>query len=310
MKNKKVWTVGSESDNDIIREYEMVSGYHCRIHWDGHNWAVQDMESTNGTYINGVKIPPSQIITFNMGDEISLGSHKLSPDIFLSLIKRPRIPETAKASLTIGRGPENDIILDFPQISYQHARLLKANGSWIIEDRNSSNGTYVNDRSQRVCQSEISGDDILYFGSYKIAARRLLSMEKETALGRADPRAITITETETIFGRDPEATIYLDHPRISWHHAKLIHTNDGFVLKDLNSANGTFVNGRKRIFCHVTSQDTISFGSSFSFMLTEDLKRIRKRDYREDIRLDSDGIIFEVYDKKTEVPKGFWTTYL
>jgi len=303
VKKEKIWTLGSESDNDIVQVYEMVSGYHCRVHWNGSIWAIQDMESTNGTYINDVKIPPSQMIPFNIGDQISLGSHKLSSHIFASLINTPSVPEESEESLTIGRGPGNDIILDFPQISYQHARLTKANGSWIIEDRNSANGTYVNDRSQRISQCEISTDDILFFGSYKIAARRILGMKKDTAMGRTDPHAITITKAETIFGRDPSATIPLDSPQISWHHAKLIHKKDGFILQDMGSTNGTYVNGHRITSCRVTPQDAISFGSSFVFNLTNDLRKIEKRDYRGDIRLDADGITFEIYDRKARSSK-------
>ncbi len=293
---KKVWNVGGEPDNDIIQDYPMVSGHHCQIFSEGNKLVIQDLDSKNGTYVNGERIPPFQNIPFNSDDAICLGSHRLSPDILSSILYRQVIPSqkpepawTGKIRISIGRGPENDIVLDFPQISYEHAWLIKDNGNWIIEDRNSKNHTFVNDRSKPVSECKIRPEDTIYFGSYKISATRLLSLKKNTAFGRSELHPVVIKHAETIFGRDPSSTVHLNYPQISWHHAKLIHTKDGFLLQDLGSSNGTFVNGRRITSCHVTPQDTISFGS-FVFKLTSDLKHIERRDYRGDIRIDADEI--------------------
>jgi DNA-binding winged helix-turn-helix (wHTH) protein len=50
---------------------------------------------------------------------------------------------------------------------------------------------------------------------------------------------------ETVFGRDPTAGVYVDHPSVSRRHACLSIGSHGTVLEDLNSRNGTFVNGRR-----------------------------------------------------------------
>lgn len=44
---------------------------------------------------------------------------------------------------TIGRTPDNDIVLAHPQVSSRHAVLIKTAGQVFIEDRNSANGTFV-----------------------------------------------------------------------------------------------------------------------------------------------------------------------
>ena len=49
---------------------------------------------------------------------------------------------------TIGRTPDNDIVLSHPQVSSRHAVLIKSGGQVFIEDRGSANGTYV--KGQRV----------------------------------------------------------------------------------------------------------------------------------------------------------------
>ncbi len=48
-----------------------------------------------------------------------------------------------KARLTIGRSQGNDIVLDAPGVSRQHARLERTTGGWQILDTGSSNGTFV-----------------------------------------------------------------------------------------------------------------------------------------------------------------------
>jgi DNA-binding winged helix-turn-helix (wHTH) protein len=50
---------------------------------------------------------------------------------------------------------------------------------------------------------------------------------------------------ETVFGRDPAAGVYVDHPSVSRRHACISVGPQGAVLEDLKSRNGTFVNGRR-----------------------------------------------------------------
>jgi len=47
--------------------------------------------------------------------------------------------------LSIGRGRENDIALNEPAVSRRHARLVWLESRWLVEDRGSANGTFVND---------------------------------------------------------------------------------------------------------------------------------------------------------------------
>lgn len=49
----------------------------------------------------------------------------------------------AQTKLTIGRSKENDIVLDAPGVSRQHARLERTTSGWQLLDTGSSNGTFV-----------------------------------------------------------------------------------------------------------------------------------------------------------------------
>lgn len=51
-------TLGRAPDNAIILDDEFVSAHHARVFYDpsSGNWAVEDMNSTNGTVVNGQRI--------------------------------------------------------------------------------------------------------------------------------------------------------------------------------------------------------------------------------------------------------------
>ncbi|MFT4186416.1 MAG: FHA domain-containing protein [Micrococcaceae bacterium] len=46
----------------------------------------------------------------------------------------------------------------------------------------------------------------------------------------------------SIAGRHPDADVFLDDVTVSRKHAKFIRNEDGFILQDCNSLNGTYVN--------------------------------------------------------------------
>jgi FHA domain len=50
-------------------------------------------------------------------------------------------------------------------------------------------------------------------------------------------------------GRSPQSDLFLDDVTVSRHHARIVNDADGFLIEDLNSLNGTYVN-RKRIERH------------------------------------------------------------
>ena len=67
---------------------------------------------------------------------------------------------------TIGRSPDCDIFLDDVTVSRRHAVALKQGDAFMIEDQGSLNGTFLNRR--RIEQAELSGDDELQIGKYRL----------------------------------------------------------------------------------------------------------------------------------------------
>ncbi|MCK9515777.1 MAG: FHA domain-containing protein [Ottowia sp.] len=66
---------------------------------------------------------------------------------------------------TIGRRPYNDIVLEHPTASGEHAVVQVAEGRIVIEDLGSTNGTYVN--GVRIQRQEVVSNDIIEIGKYE-----------------------------------------------------------------------------------------------------------------------------------------------
>lgn len=48
--------LGRNTDNDIVLKSELVSRYHARIEWTGVEYVLEDLRSTNGTWLNGEQV--------------------------------------------------------------------------------------------------------------------------------------------------------------------------------------------------------------------------------------------------------------
>jgi hypothetical protein len=66
-----------------------------------------------------------------------------------------------------------------------------------------------------------------------------------------------------ILGRNPENAIYIEDPKLSSQHAELFVSSERYTITDLNSRNGTFVNGERITQCDLYEGDRIQIGDSF-----------------------------------------------
>ena len=80
-------------------------------------------------------------------------------------------------------------------------------------------------------------------------------------------KAIPVNQAVVSVGRGHDNTIVLDDPRISRHHLEIRLINDRFVVFDLQSTGGTFVNGQRTSQAMLYPGDLISLaGVNLVFM--------------------------------------------
>jgi pSer/pThr/pTyr-binding forkhead associated (FHA) protein len=71
-----------------------------------------------------------------------------------------------KTSLSIGRSPGNDVVIDNLAVSGHHARLSIDEDHYVLEDMNSLNGTFLN--NQRIRRSTLKDGDEIVIGKHSL----------------------------------------------------------------------------------------------------------------------------------------------
>ncbi|HEY5600213.1 MAG TPA: FHA domain-containing protein, partial [Candidatus Manganitrophaceae bacterium] len=197
-----------------------------------------------------------------------------------------------KGVFTLGRDLRSDWTLKDPMVSREHAIIKQNADGFYIEDRGSRNGTFVN--KEKITGKKLSnGDEIqigsclFYFVEKEGEAKVALSSsapeeralkEKETVRSQSNGPPLSEWSLEVVEGKEPgkafklpakrlsmgrgKVDIIIDDPKVSRHHADLEWTEKGFVLNDLNSTNGVFVNDVKIDKKLLSAGDIIMVGAA------------------------------------------------
>ncbi|MCU0512760.1 MAG: FHA domain-containing protein [Anaerolineae bacterium] len=194
-------TIGRSSNNDIQIPEQHVSRQHAVITYRDGVFMINDLGSSNGTFVNDQKV--EEPFPLFGGDTIRLfvpelhfapaaeadmvqakktGSLALpaAPDAQSCLIVTNGAQEGQTIALlletvTLGRATTTatwEILLQDQSVSRPHARLQRSSGAWHIYDLNSSNGTFVNNtRVAGDTGHPLTNGDTITLGSSKLLFR-------------------------------------------------------------------------------------------------------------------------------------------
>ena len=177
-----------------------------------------------------------------------------------------------KESLIVGRqGKSVDIPISDNIISRKHAEFQWREDTLQIKDCKSLNGTYIN--RSRIFEEAIplKRDDLVQFGenfTYSIKIKTVGEQKDQTAIQRKKKTLSQLIKQfpEVTIGRKGFGAILQledQHNYISRTHAIVSKVGQKYFIKDLDSTNGTTVNG-KRIppneLIQITSKDIIFIG--------------------------------------------------
>lgn len=218
--------MGRGVENSIVLAGPKVSRLHAQLNWLDSGWEVVDLHSTNGTFVNGERVERNCVLpgdTIQIGDcllryeqgttaqseedtAIAIDSEadldKTLADatvaVKLSQVDLPRLavrmPGRSTWELilggdefTIGRMGSNDIIVDLPQVSRLHARLLRRGDRFVLQDNNSSNGTWLG--STRVDEVALQGGDTFQIGPAQLILKHSASLDDLTVVEGFSPKS-------------------------------------------------------------------------------------------------------------------------
>ncbi|MBQ7537587.1 FHA domain-containing protein [Treponema sp.] len=67
-------TIGRSPDCSIVIDNKLASRFHASIQKIRDAYFLKDEKSTNGTFLNGQRIPPDKYVKLNPGDKITVGA--------------------------------------------------------------------------------------------------------------------------------------------------------------------------------------------------------------------------------------------
>lgn len=178
------WSIGRAHEADIQLENPRVSRQHAVLQPTPAGWVLVN-RSSNGMFVNGRRVeslPIGQPVTVVLGSASSgqaLELHPVAPPpspaktqtvapttrpVGETTVARPPTAVYTMDQITIGigRGTDNDVVLDDLLVSRHHAVLRRSGNQWELLDSNSANGTYVN--GNRIAHAIIGPNDIVGIG--------------------------------------------------------------------------------------------------------------------------------------------------
>ena len=172
--------IGTGNNSTIKLNNKLISSHHAQFIFDTNGKLhIQDLNSTNGTFLNGTKISPSKAYIVKPKDTIQLASTKgilivveeIKKDSFddkkVNIVEKLKL----KSKVIIGRSNDCDIILNNGSVSRKHAEVNKnSNGVYFIKDLNSLNGTFVNGKKIKGI-TKISLSDKIFIGKLQLTLK-------------------------------------------------------------------------------------------------------------------------------------------
>jgi pSer/pThr/pTyr-binding forkhead associated (FHA) protein/predicted transcriptional regulator len=189
--DRGVFAVG-KNNCPIIVEDHTVSFRHAQFICDGEYWFVEDLKSTNGTFVNDKRIKTKMAL--GRGDVIRMGNAVFRVGRTTSKSGEPvpvdaseiDIEDRLKLSLLVIAGEQQGetfdvsydhpapigraskvVKLDDPKSSRRHAALIPKAGKWYIRDMASPNGTFVNGKGITTT-TELDEGDLIEIGNTQI----------------------------------------------------------------------------------------------------------------------------------------------
>ena len=172
--------VGKGPEANVKLENDRISRNHLQLVYNKEgSLHVTDLNSTNGTFLNGFKLNPGEDKILKPKDKLQLAG----VNGILIVVERARkdIVSTdqtdifdklkSKKQVTIGRNSDCDIVLDSETVSRYHATIRDiGNGIFTIKDLGSRNGTFINGRKVKGIV-KISLSDKIYIGRHQLSLK-------------------------------------------------------------------------------------------------------------------------------------------
>lgn len=154
---------------------------------------------------------------------------------------------------SIGSSADNHLVINDEGVDLLHAKVIQENAKYFLKDNNSASGCFIN--GQRITQKEILPGDIIKIGNSDIIVLDPRSLPDKAKDNHVEPwrlvsdsswlagkHFILLPERGTVIGRGKQCDIVIPGTHLSRRHTEISIEGNHLRIKDLGSANGTFLN--------------------------------------------------------------------
>jgi pSer/pThr/pTyr-binding forkhead associated (FHA) protein len=236
---KESVVIGRSSGCDVVVSSRAVSGRHCELNFRDGSWWVTDLESHNGTGVNGVKCSKKRV---QSGDILCL----------------PRMRfEVVYAAPQAGAELSGD---DFA-LSVLNEIDAQKTTSTVVQKHEETVTPLRSDVKQQAAGAPVRG------GVPDSGKPMKKFRGKLVPCGGGQP--IALLDPELLIGRSRKADIRLKFPTVSGRHCSLMHEDGYWFVEDLSSSNGVRVNGERVDRRHLLPGDQLAVaGQCFTIEYT------------------------------------------
>ncbi|TLS45220.1 FHA domain-containing protein [Streptomyces montanus] len=239
-----------------------------------------------------------------------MGERSTAPELVLETDTSSTVMSPSR-HYRVGRDPLSDIVIDDARVSWHHAVLRPEDDHWTLEDENSTNGTYADGR--RVRAWDVGPGSVLRFGSPADGPSAVLTSrprppapERPSAVS-APAATGTFRQPTTVrplpahtartirIGRGGDNDLVVDDLIVSRRHAELrAHPDGAYEIVDLESHNGTFLNGQPVTRALIEQGDIVGIGHSAFCLVGDQLQEY----------VDTGEVSLDVQDLTVAVDRG------
>jgi pSer/pThr/pTyr-binding forkhead associated (FHA) protein/tetratricopeptide (TPR) repeat protein len=195
------------------------------------------------------------------------------------IIRQPghpdRVVRLQEGATRLGRSEDCEVVLSDVGVSRRHARLLVARDEVQVEDLGSGNGTYHQGR--RVDRHKLRDGDELIIDPFVLQFRIRGDAKDQNddptldgPLARLDvvhgpgltQSSYSIPATGLTLGRSETRDVVIPDPASSRHHCSIFFQDGQYILRDMGSANGVFVNAYRVKESILTDGDQLQIGNT------------------------------------------------
>jgi ABC-type multidrug transport system ATPase subunit/pSer/pThr/pTyr-binding forkhead associated (FHA) protein len=186
---------------------------------------------------------------------------------------------------TVGRAADNSCILDDPEISRYHLRITEVPEGLLVEDLGSRNGSYFN--GKRFEHLVLQPSEAVYLGKVRFP---LSSLGASSSFAPRLSKISSLKVESLTIGRSKTNDVCLPFPRVSSAHARIERNGNGdWIIHDLKSTNGTYVNGARvseKVLC---SGDRVAI-ATYSWDWEEGLNNLAKIEFQSGLGVETSKI--------------------